>query len=76
MSEKSISSQWRTRRSGSKCQCARASYAAAAASSIDTTSAAETETDGASTAGEAAEGYLPTPTLMHSENADVETDPA
>jgi len=35
--------------------------------------------DGASNpapAGEASEGYLPTPTLMHSEHADVETDPA
>jgi len=35
--------------------------------------------DGASNpapAGEATEGYLPTPTLMHSEHADVETDPA
>jgi len=41
---------------------ASASYTAAAASSIDTTSAAEAETDGSSNpapAGEAAEGYLP-----------------
>jgi len=55
MSEKSTSSQRRTGHSGRKRQC---QLHSSVASSIDTTSAAETETDGASNpapAGEAAE---------------------
>ena len=59
---------------------ASASYTAAATSSIDTTSgtsATETETGATNSAptDEAAERYLPTPTLMHSIHG-VDTDPA